>query len=87
MDTKASNIGPSGLTGNKLSMNSVTNRASAAVMANAAGTPAGARFVGLESGGHLMLGQAKTIRAELADFFADKERSQRGPRGIQSTEA
>ena len=37
----------------------------------------GARFVSLESGGHLMLGQATTIRAELADFLADKERSQR----------
>lgn len=32
----------------------------------------GARFVSLESGGHLMLGQTKIIREELADFFADK---------------
>ncbi|HEX8030394.1 MAG TPA: alpha/beta fold hydrolase [Vicinamibacterales bacterium] len=30
----------------------------------------GARFVSLESGGHLMLGQTKTIRDELTDFFA-----------------
>jgi pimeloyl-ACP methyl ester carboxylesterase len=32
----------------------------------------GARFVSLESGGHLMLGQQKNGREELADFFADK---------------
>ena len=31
----------------------------------------GARFVSLESGGHLMLGQTKRIRDELADFFAE----------------
>ena len=31
----------------------------------------GARFVSLESGGHLMLGQTKIIRDELADFFAE----------------
>jgi len=31
----------------------------------------GARFVSLESGGHLMLGQTKTIRGELANFFAE----------------
>jgi pimeloyl-ACP methyl ester carboxylesterase len=31
----------------------------------------GARFVSLESGGHLMLGQMKIIREELADFFAE----------------
>jgi len=30
----------------------------------------GARFVSLESGGHLMLGQAKVVRDELANFFA-----------------
>jgi pimeloyl-ACP methyl ester carboxylesterase len=30
----------------------------------------GARFVSLESGGHLMLGQTKIIRDELAGFFA-----------------
>jgi pimeloyl-ACP methyl ester carboxylesterase len=30
----------------------------------------GARFVSLESGGHLMLGQTTIIRDELADFFA-----------------
>ena len=32
----------------------------------------GARFVSLESGGHLMLGQAKIIRDELDRFFAAK---------------
>jgi pimeloyl-ACP methyl ester carboxylesterase len=32
----------------------------------------GARFVSLESGGHLMLGQTKSIRDELADFFAER---------------
>jgi len=32
----------------------------------------GARFVSLESGGHLMLGQTKIIRDELFDFFAEK---------------
>jgi pimeloyl-ACP methyl ester carboxylesterase len=31
----------------------------------------GARFVSLESGGHLMLGHTTTIRGELADFFAE----------------
>jgi len=31
----------------------------------------GARFVSLESGGHLMLGQTKIIRDELADFFVE----------------
>jgi pimeloyl-ACP methyl ester carboxylesterase len=31
----------------------------------------GARFVSLESGGHLMLGQTKIIRDELVDFFAE----------------
>jgi len=30
-----------------------------------------ARFVSLESGGHLMLGQTEIIRNELADFFAE----------------
>lgn len=42
----------------------------------------GARFVSLESGGHLMLGQATTLRAELTEFLADKERTLRGSRGI-----
>jgi pimeloyl-ACP methyl ester carboxylesterase len=32
----------------------------------------GARFVSLESGGHLMLGQTKSIRDELADFLAER---------------
>ena len=32
----------------------------------------GARFVSLESGGHLMLGQTEIIRNELADFFAER---------------
>ena len=32
----------------------------------------GARFVSLESGGHLMLGQQKKGRDELTDFFADR---------------
>jgi pimeloyl-ACP methyl ester carboxylesterase len=29
----------------------------------------GARFLSLESGGHLMLGQTKIVHDELADFF------------------
>ena len=32
----------------------------------------GARFVSLESGGHMMLGQQKKNRDRLADFFADR---------------
>ncbi len=32
----------------------------------------GARFVSLESGGHLMLGQQKKDRDELAGFFAER---------------
>ena len=32
----------------------------------------GARFVSLESGGHLMVGQTESIRQELADFFAER---------------
>jgi pimeloyl-ACP methyl ester carboxylesterase len=31
-----------------------------------------ARFVSLESGGHLMLGQTKIVRNELADFFRER---------------
>jgi pimeloyl-ACP methyl ester carboxylesterase len=31
-----------------------------------------ARFVSLESGGHLMLGQMKIVRDELAGFFAER---------------
>jgi pimeloyl-ACP methyl ester carboxylesterase len=42
----------------------------------------GARFVSLESGGHLMLGQTKIIRDELAAFFA--ERSDRGAERVAS---
>ena len=38
----------------------------------AAGRIPGARFVSLESGGHLMLGQTKIVRDELADFFAER---------------
>ena len=33
----------------------------------------GAWFVSLESGGHLMLGQTKIIRDELADFFGERK--------------
>jgi pimeloyl-ACP methyl ester carboxylesterase len=32
----------------------------------------GARFVSLESGGHLMIGQTKIVRDEIADFFAER---------------
>jgi pimeloyl-ACP methyl ester carboxylesterase len=32
----------------------------------------GARFVSLESGGHLMLGQTRIVRDALADFFGEK---------------
>jgi pimeloyl-ACP methyl ester carboxylesterase len=32
----------------------------------------GGRFVSLESGGHLMLGQTNIVRDELADFFAER---------------
>jgi pimeloyl-ACP methyl ester carboxylesterase len=32
----------------------------------------GARFVSLESGGHLMIGQTKIVRDELGDFFAER---------------
>jgi pimeloyl-ACP methyl ester carboxylesterase len=48
----------------------------------AAGRIPGARFVSLESGGHLMLGQTKIIRDELADFFA--ERKDRGAERVAS---
>lgn len=37
----------------------------------AAARISGARFVSLESGGHLMLGQMKIVRDELAAFFAE----------------
>ena len=42
----------------------------------------GARFVSLESGGHLMIGQTKAIRDELAGFFAEK--SDRLPERVAS---
>ena len=42
----------------------------------------GARFVSLESGGHLMLGQQKKGRDELARFFA--ERSDRRAQRVAS---
>jgi pimeloyl-ACP methyl ester carboxylesterase len=32
----------------------------------------GARFLSLESGGHLMIGQSEIVRDELAKFFADR---------------
>ena len=35
----------------------------------------GARFVSLESGGHLMIGQTKIVRDELARFFAESRRT------------
>jgi pimeloyl-ACP methyl ester carboxylesterase len=36
----------------------------------------GARFLSLESGGHLMLGETTIIRDELSDFFADRSAGQ-----------
>jgi pimeloyl-ACP methyl ester carboxylesterase len=39
----------------------------------------GARFVSLESGGHLMLGQTEIVRNELADFFADRRQRRAKP--------
>jgi pimeloyl-ACP methyl ester carboxylesterase len=42
----------------------------------------GARFVSLESGGHLMIGQTEVVRDELADFFGQKR--DRGPRRVAS---
>ena len=42
----------------------------------------GARFVSLESGGHLMIGQTKIVRDELARFFA--ERPNRGIERVAS---
>jgi pimeloyl-ACP methyl ester carboxylesterase len=39
----------------------------------------GARFVSLKSGGHLMLGQTKIIRDELADFFAARRNRRAEP--------
>jgi pimeloyl-ACP methyl ester carboxylesterase len=44
----------------------------------------GARFVSLESGGHLMLGQQKKSRNELARFFAERE-EHHAQSGILST--
>jgi pimeloyl-ACP methyl ester carboxylesterase len=40
----------------------------------AAGRIPGARLVSLESGGHLMLGQAQIIRNEVEQFFAERDR-------------
>ena len=42
----------------------------------------GARFVSLESGGHLMLGQTTIVRDELASFF--DERSDRRAERVAS---
>jgi len=39
----------------------------------------GARFVSLESGGHLMLGQTKILRDELTTFLDDIEVDRRRP--------
>jgi pimeloyl-ACP methyl ester carboxylesterase len=39
----------------------------------------GARFVSLETGGHLMLGQAKLVHDELVDFFAGRLLRHRAP--------
>jgi pimeloyl-ACP methyl ester carboxylesterase len=39
----------------------------------------GARFVSLESGGHLMLGQQEKGRDELADFFAERKECRTEP--------
>jgi len=39
----------------------------------------GARFVSPESGGHLMLGQTKIIRDELAEFFAERKHRRAEP--------
>ena len=47
----------------------------------------GARFISLESGGHLMLGQQKKGRDELAHFLCRDEGSPRGAGGILSAVA
>jgi pimeloyl-ACP methyl ester carboxylesterase len=39
----------------------------------------GARFVSLESGGHLMLGQVKIVHDELARFFGERRDRRTGP--------
>ena len=39
----------------------------------------GDRFISLESGGRLMIGQTKIVRDELADFFAERS-DRRGER-------
>ena len=39
----------------------------------------GARFISLESGGHLMLGQTTIIRDELADFFGERKNRRAEP--------
>jgi pimeloyl-ACP methyl ester carboxylesterase len=50
--------------------------ASHAASKRAAGRIPGARFVSLESGGHLMLGQTKVVHDELAAFFAGRREHQ-----------
>jgi len=40
---------------------------------------AGARFVSLESGGHLMIGQMKIVRDQVASFFAERRDSRAEP--------
>ena len=45
----------------------------------------GARFASVESGGHLMLGQQKKGRDELAHFFCRERGSPRGAGGILRT--
>jgi pimeloyl-ACP methyl ester carboxylesterase len=50
--------------------------ASHAASERAAGRIPGARFVSLESGGHLMLGQTKVVHDELAAFFAERREHQ-----------
>jgi pimeloyl-ACP methyl ester carboxylesterase len=45
----------------------------------------GARFVSLASGGHLMLGETKIIRDEVASFFAERRERRAEPGSILST--
>jgi pimeloyl-ACP methyl ester carboxylesterase len=48
----------------------------------AAGRIPGARFLSLESGGHLMLGQTEIVHDELAGFFADRSTQQIRDTGV-----